>query len=78
MEYKGYIAEVEYDEVAAVWHGRVVNAGPYPIATFEAADAAQLTLEFHKSVDEYLAACQEEGVEPRRPLTPAQGTGSRR
>jgi len=75
MEYKGYIADVEYDEIAAVFHGRVVNAGPYPIATFEAADAAQLPPEFCRSVEEYLAACREEGVEPRKPLAPAQRTG---
>lgn len=71
MEYKGYIAEVEFDEVAAVFYGRVVNAGPYPIATFEAADAAELMPEFQLSVEEYLAACREDGVEPRKPLAAA-------
>lgn len=75
MEYNGYVAEVEYDEVAAVFYGRVVNAGPYPIATFEAGDAAELMPEFQWSVEEYLAACREEGVEPRKPLTPATQAG---
>lgn len=71
MEYKGYIAEVEFDEVAAVFYGRVVNAGPYPIATFEAADEAELMPEFKLSVEEYLTACREDGVEPRQPLATA-------
>ena len=32
MEYKGYLAAVDYDDSAEVLHGRVVNSGPYPIA----------------------------------------------
>lgn len=39
IEYKGYVAEVEFDDSADILHGRVVNSGPYPIATFEATDA---------------------------------------
>ena len=33
MEYKGYVAEVEYDDAAGLLHGRIVNSGAYPIAT---------------------------------------------
>ena len=28
MEYKGYLASVEFDDSADVLHGRVVNSGP--------------------------------------------------
>lgn len=38
MEYKGYTAEVEFDDSVGRLHGRVVNTGAYPIATFEATD----------------------------------------
>jgi len=69
MEYKGYVAAVEFDDSVEVLHGRVVNSGPYPIATFEATDAKELRREFERSVDEYLAWCQEDGVEPRRPFS---------
>ncbi len=41
MEYKGYVAAVEFDDSIDVLHGRVVNSGPYPIATFEAIDATE-------------------------------------
>jgi len=69
MEYKGYIAEVEFDESVGRLHGRVVNSGPYPIATFEATtDTDGLRREFQRSVDEYLASCREDGVEPRSPI----------
>ena len=69
MEYKGYRAAVEFDDSSNVLHGRVINSGPYPIATFEATDTAQLREEFHCSIDEYLAWCEEDGVEPRRPFS---------
>ncbi len=69
MEYKGYVAAVEFDDSIDVLHGRVVNSGPYPIATFEATDAKQLRKEFERSVDEYLQWCAEDGVEPKRPFS---------
>ena len=69
MEYKGYLAAVEFDDSIEVLHGRIVNSGPYPIATFEATDAGKLRGEFERSVDDYLAWCEEDGVEPRRPFS---------
>ena len=68
MAYKGYLAGVEFDDSTGVLHGRVVNGGPYPIATFEAADASALRREFERSVDEYLEWCEEDGVEPWMPM----------
>ena len=69
MEHKGYVAAVEFDDSADVLHGRVVNSGSYPIATFEATDAKQLRREFEHSVNEYLAWCEKDGVEPRKPFS---------
>ena len=66
MEYKGYIAKVEYDDSVGMLHGEVINAAPYPIVTFEASDVDSLKREFHRSIDDYLAWCEEDGVEPRR------------
>ena len=68
MEYKGYIAALEFDDSIEVLHGRIVNSGPYPIATFQATDAKELRREFEQSVDEYLKWCEEDGVEPLRPF----------
>ena len=64
MKHKGYIATVEYDDSVGRLHGRVVNSGPYPIATFEATDVDGLRHEFERSVDKYLASCEEDGIEP--------------
>ena len=69
MEYKGYLAAVEFDDSSDILHGWVINSGPYPIATFEATETSQLRREFHRSIDEYLAWCEEDGVEPRRPFS---------
>ena len=46
MTYKGYTATVEFDDSVGRLHGRVVNSGPYPIATFEATDVDGLQVEF--------------------------------
>ena len=69
MEYKGYVATLEFGESDDFLYGRVVNSGFYPIATFEAMDMKTLRQVFERSVDEYLAWCEEEGVEPRKPYS---------
>ena len=69
IEYKDYVARVEFDDSADVFHGRVTNSGPYPIVTFEATKAGALRREFLRSIDEYLAVCEEEGITPRRPFS---------
>ncbi len=58
MEYKGYVAAVEFDDSVGRLHGRVVNSGPYPIATFEATDVDGIRREFQRSIDEYLASAR--------------------
>ena len=65
MEYKGYLAAFEFDDSVGRLHGRVVNSGAYPIATFEATDVDGIRREFQRSIDEYLASCREDGVEPK-------------
>ena len=69
MEYKGYIAKVEYDDSVGLLHGSVVNSGSYPIANCEAADVNTLRREFKISIDEYLAVCEERGIEPQLPFS---------
>ena len=69
MKYKDYAAAVEYDDSVGRLHGWVVNSGPYPIASFEATDVDGIRREFERSVDEYLASCEEDGVEPRKPFS---------
>ena len=67
-EYRGFVAVVEFDDSMDVLHGRAVDGRPYPVATFEATDTRVLRREFERSVDESLEWCEEDGVEPRRPM----------
>ena len=67
IEYKGYIADIEYDESVDMLHGRVINSGAYPIANCAAHDVAGLKREFAFSIDVYLEYCEERGIKPARP-----------
>ena len=67
LEYKGYIGEVVYDDVAEVLHARVINSGFYPIANAEATDVAGIKREFRISIDVYLQGCAELGIKPVEP-----------
>ena len=69
MKYKGYVAEVIYDDSVGRLHGRVINSGAYPIATFETENVADLQREFELSINEYLASCREDGIEPLKPIS---------
>ena len=67
IEYKGYIADIEYDDSVNMLHGRVANSGPYSIADCLASDIEGLKREFAFSIDIYLDSCVEDGVEPLPP-----------
>jgi predicted HicB family RNase H-like nuclease len=67
LEYKNYIATVEFDDSVMALHGRVVNVRD--TITFEAKDAKSVEKEFRKSVDTYLEFCKKEGVEPEKPFS---------
>ena len=67
LEYKGYIGEVVYDDVAEVLYARVFNSGSYPIANAEATDVAGIKREFRISIDVYLQGCAELGIKPVEP-----------
>jgi predicted HicB family RNase H-like nuclease len=67
MEYKGYLAEVVFDEESRILHGEVVNTRD--VITFQAEAVADLVREFHKSVDVYLEFCEEIGQEPEKPFS---------
>jgi predicted HicB family RNase H-like nuclease len=67
MEYKGYIGKVEFDDVAGIFHGEVVNTRD--VITFQGQSVAQLKQAFRDSVRDYLAFCAERGEEPEKPFS---------
>ncbi len=62
MEYKGYIGSVEFSEEDGVFYGKV--QGIRSLISYEGTNALELVSDFHESVDDYLAACKEEGTAP--------------
>ena len=67
MNYKGYIAKVEYDEDAQVFCGSVINTRS--VITFQGTSVGELKKEFELSVEDYISWCKEDGVEPEKPYS---------
>nr|VFK24544.1 MAG: Predicted nuclease of the RNAse H fold, HicB family [Candidatus Kentron sp. LPFa] len=67
MSHKGYVARIEYDERDDIFVGRIL--GIQSIIGFHARTVTQLCSELEKSIDDYLAECEEDGVEPEKPVS---------
>ena len=67
MEYKGYLGTVEYDAQAKIIHGDVINTKD--VITFQGTTVKEIEKAFKDSVDDYIAWCAEEGVEPEKPYS---------
>ncbi|MCL5284725.1 MAG: type II toxin-antitoxin system HicB family antitoxin [Nitrospirae bacterium] len=66
MEYKNYVALIEYDPDIDMFHGRVINATPN---TFYGKSVDDLKKEFKTTIEDYLEFCREKGLEPSRPYS---------
>ncbi len=64
IEYKGYRAQVIFDEESEVLHGEVL--GIRDVVTFQAQSVPELQKAFQDSVDDYLEFCRQRGEEPDR------------
>ena len=62
MEYKGYVGSVEFSENDNVLFGKV--QGIRSLISYEGTTVSELVDDFHGAVDDYLAACSDEGTEP--------------
>jgi predicted HicB family RNase H-like nuclease len=67
MKYKGYIACVEFDDDADLFHGEVVNIPD--VITFQGTSVAELRQAFQDSVEDYLEFCEERGEAPDKPFS---------
>jgi len=67
MEYKGYLGIVEYDAEAKIFHGDVINTRD--VITFQGTTVDEIELAFKGSIDDYIAWCKEDGVEPEKPYS---------
>ena len=67
MQYKGYLAHVEYDDEANIFHGEVINTRD--VITFQGSSVDELKKAFEDSLEDYFAFCKERGEEPDQPFT---------
>jgi predicted HicB family RNase H-like nuclease len=67
MTYKGYTANLEVDVEAGIIFGRVLDIND--VVTFKGKTIEEARQEFYKSVDDYLAFCEDLGEEPDKPFS---------
>lgn len=67
LTYKGYIGSVNYSDKDQVFFGKI--EGINGLVNFEGESVKELTEAFHEAVDDYLAYCQDEGIEPDKSYT---------
>lgn len=65
--YKGYVAEIWYEEDDRAFHGLV--RGVRDTVHFTGTNSDELSQAFRDSVDDYLRFCEERGVEPQKPYS---------
>ena len=66
LHYKDYVGSVEFSEVDAVFHGKVM--GIKSLISFEGDSVIAIIEDFHNAVDEYLEFCTETGKQPEKPF----------
>ena len=64
IEYRGYVGSVEFNAEDQLFFGKV--QGIRSLISYEGESAADLIEDFHGAVDDYLAMCEEDGVEPEK------------
>lgn len=67
MTYKGYLGSVAFSEKDNVFFGKI--EGINGLVNFEGESVQELTTAFHEAVDDYLAYCKDEGIEPDKSYT---------
>lgn len=66
MRYKDYIGIVEYDDVAKIFHGEIINTRD--VITFQGKSVSEIEKAFQDSIDDYLNWCKEDDVNPEKPF----------
>jgi len=67
MQYKGYSANVLFDDENDLFHGEVL--GIRDVVTFQGKSVKDLRRAFAESVDDYIEFCRERGESPDKPVS---------
>ena len=65
IDYKGYVAHIEFDNEANLFHGEVIAMRD--VITFQGQSASELWQAFEDSIEDYFAFCAERGEQPEQP-----------
>lgn len=65
MQYKGYYANVVFDDTNDILHGEVI--GIKDVVTFQGESTRELRRAFEESVDDYLEFCRQRAEAPNKP-----------
>jgi predicted HicB family RNase H-like nuclease len=67
MTHDGYVATIELDEAAGLFHGEVVNTRD--VLTFQGRTFEELKAAFADTITDYIEWCGERGKKPERPFS---------
>ena len=67
MTHDGYMATIELDEEAGLFHGEVINTRD--VLTFQGGTLDELKVAFANTIADYIDWCRERGKEPERPYS---------
>lgn len=74
MKYKNYEGSIEFSPEDHVLFGKVQFIRP--LLSYSGDSLTELETQFHEVVDEYLADCRIDGVQPEKPVLEALTSGS--
>lgn len=57
LEYKGYHGRIEFDELAGLFHGEVLDLRD--VVTFQGKTTDEITQAFRDSIDDYISFCED-------------------
>lgn len=66
LKYKGYYGSIHYNSEDRIFYGKI--AFIRALTSYEGTSADALVSAFEEAVDDYLAICAEQGVEPEKPF----------
>ena len=66
LKHKGYLGSIEHDLDEGILYGKVLHVTD--LILFEGETLSDLKKNFDQAVDDYLATCVEQGIEPEKPF----------
>lgn len=66
MYYKDYVGSVHYSDEDKIFYGKVEYIRS--LISFEGEDVPSLRANFEEAIEDYLALCDQKGIEPEKPF----------